>query len=167
MADRVENLTIGAFAQASGVNVETVRYYQRRGLLPEPRKPLGGIRRYGESDVARVRFIKTAQRLGFTLEEVALLLKLDDGTHCSDAAAIAQHKLAEVRARLADLGLMENVLADLVARCPKNRGHVSLPPNPSLFHTSPPPRCGGRGGGAPALPVIGLASTGLSASALT
>ena len=139
MADRVENLTIGAFAQASGVNVETVRYYQRRGLLPEPRKPLGGIRRYGESDVARVRFIKTAQRLGFTLEEVALLLKLDDGTHCSDAAAIAQHKLAEVRARLADLGLMENVLADLVARCQKARGNISCPLISSLHSASVEP----------------------------
>ncbi|MBI3935669.1 MAG: Hg(II)-responsive transcriptional regulator [Betaproteobacteria bacterium] len=136
MADEVENLTIGAFARASGVNVETVRYYQRRGLLSEPRKPLGGIRHYGESDVARVRFIKTAQRLGFTLEEVALLLKLDDGTHCSEAAAVAQHKLAEVRARLADLGRMENVLADLVARCRKARGNVSCPLISSLHSAS-------------------------------
>lgn len=127
MTDRLENLTIGAFARACGVNVETIRYYQRRGLLSEPRKPLGGIRRYGESDVARVRFIKTAQRLGFTLEEVALLLKLDDGTHCSEAAVVAQHKLAEVRARLADLSRMETVLADLVARCRKSRGNISCP----------------------------------------
>lgn len=136
MTDRVENVTIGAFAQASGVNVETVRYYQRRGLLSEPRKPLGGIRRYGESDVARVRFIKTAQRLGFTLEEVALLLKLDDGTHCSEAAAVAQHKLTEVRARLADLTRMETVLADLVARCRKGRGNVSCPLIRSLHDAS-------------------------------
>ncbi|MBI2316109.1 MAG: Hg(II)-responsive transcriptional regulator [Betaproteobacteria bacterium] len=140
MVDRVENLTIGAFARAAGVNVETVRYYQRRGLLLEPRKPLGGIRRYGESDVARLGFIKTAQRLGFTLEEVALLLKLDDGTHCSEAAAVAQHKLAEVRARLADLNRMDSVLSALVARCRKSRGHVSCPLISSLRSAPDSPR---------------------------
>lgn len=139
MERRVENLTIGAFAQACGINIETVRYYQRRGLSSEPRKPLGGIRRYGESDVARVRFIKTAQRLGFTLEEVALLLKLDDGTHCSEAAAVAQHKLAEVRARLADLTRMETVLADLIARCRKSRGNISCPLIRSLHDASSGP----------------------------
>jgi MerR family mercuric resistance operon transcriptional regulator len=139
MTDRLENLTIGAFARACGVNVETIRYYQRRGLLSEPRKPLGGIRRYGESDVARVRFIKTAQRLGFTLEEVGLLLKLDDGTHCSEAAAVARHKLAEVRARLADLSRMETVLADLVARCRKSRGNISCPLISSLYDFSGKP----------------------------
>lgn len=59
------DLTIGTFAQEAGVNVETIRFYQRKGLLPEPDKPYGGIRRYGVSDVARVRFVKSAQRLGF------------------------------------------------------------------------------------------------------
>lgn len=143
MSDRVENLTIGAFAWACGVNVETIRYYQRRGLLSEPRKPPGGIRRYGESDVERVRFIKTAQRLGFTLKEVALLLKLDDGAHCSEAAAIAQHKLVEVRARLADLTRMETVLTDLVARCRKSRGNVSCPLISSLHNSSIEPESRG------------------------
>jgi len=66
-----ENLTIGAFARAAGVHVETVRFYQRKGLLPQPDKPYGSIRRYGEADVARARFVKTAQRLGFSLEEIA------------------------------------------------------------------------------------------------
>ncbi|MBI3067341.1 MAG: Hg(II)-responsive transcriptional regulator [Betaproteobacteria bacterium] len=136
MADKIENLTIGEFARACGVNVETIRYYQRRGLLFEPRKPLGGVRHYGESDVARMGFIKTAQRLGFTLEEVALLLKLDDGTHCSEAATVAQHKLAQVRARLADLSRMETVLADLVARCRKGRGNISCPRISSLHNAS-------------------------------
>ena len=62
-----ENLTIGVFAKAAGVNVETIRFYQRKGLLPEPDKPYGSIRRYGEADVTRVRFVKSAQRLGFSL----------------------------------------------------------------------------------------------------
>jgi MerR family mercuric resistance operon transcriptional regulator len=122
-----ESLTIGAFAKAAGVNVETIRYYQRRGLLARPKKALGGIRRYGDADIERVRFMKTAQRLGFTLDEVALLLKLEDGAHCSDAAVIAQHKLVEVRSRLADLLRMEAVLAELVARCRTRRGNVSCP----------------------------------------
>ncbi len=77
-----ENLTIGVFAKAAGVNVETIRFYQRKGLLPEPDKPYGSIRRYGEADVTRVRFVKSAQRLGFSLDEIAELLRLEDGTHC-------------------------------------------------------------------------------------
>ena len=71
-----ENLTIGVFAKAAGVNVETIRFYQRKGLLPEPDKPYGSIRRYGEADVTRVRFVKSAQRLGFSLDEIAELLPL-------------------------------------------------------------------------------------------
>jgi len=70
MRDRVDLLTIGALADAAGVNVETVRFYQRRGLMREPVRPHGGIRRYSGVDVARVRFIKAAQRLGFSLDEV-------------------------------------------------------------------------------------------------
>ena len=67
MEKNLENLTIGVFAKAAGVNVETIRFYQRKGLLPEPDKPYGSIRRYGEADVTRVRFVKSAQRLGFSL----------------------------------------------------------------------------------------------------
>ena len=65
MENNLENLTIGVFARTAGVNVETIRFYQRKGLLPEPDKPYGSIRRYGETDVTRVRFVKSAQRLGF------------------------------------------------------------------------------------------------------
>ncbi|MFP5411133.1 MAG: MerR family transcriptional regulator, partial [Gammaproteobacteria bacterium] len=89
----MQTYTISGIAQAAGVNVETIRFYQRRGLLPEPDKPPGGIRRYGEGEVARLQFIKAAQRIGFTLDEVAQLLQLDDGTQCSQARAIAEHRL--------------------------------------------------------------------------
>ena len=78
-------LPISKLALAAGVNVETIRFYQRRGLLAEPDKPPRGIRRYDRADVARVQFIKAAQRIGFTLDEVAQLLQLDDGTRCSEA----------------------------------------------------------------------------------
>lgn len=119
--------TIGALAQAAGVNLETIRFYQRRGLLPEPARPQGGIRRYGDPDLARVRFIKSAQRLGFSLDEVAELLKLEDGSHCGQAREQGERKLADVRTRLADLQRIEQVLADLVARCGSQRGRVRCP----------------------------------------
>jgi len=120
-------LTIGTFAKAAGVNLETIRFYQRKGLLPEPDRPPGGIRRYGQGDVARVKFIKSAQRLGFSLEEVSHLLKLEDGTHCSEAAELAALRLADVRARLADLKRMETALSTLVDQCCSNHGSISCP----------------------------------------
>ncbi len=123
----LQNLTIGSFARAAGVNVETIRFYQRKGLLPEPDKPYGSIRRYGAVDVTRVRFVKSAQRLGFSLDEVAELLKLEDGTHCEEAREQAEKKLADVRARLADLGRMEAALAELVADCCVALGEVRCP----------------------------------------
>lgn len=121
------NLTIGALAAQAGVNVETIRFYQRKRLLPEPERPYGGIRRYGPEEVSRVRFIKAAQRIGFTLDEIAQLLQLEDGTQCSQARHIAENKLADVRHRLADLQRMETALADLVGRCAAGRGKVTCP----------------------------------------
>lgn len=127
MRNRMEMLTIGAFAKNAGVNVETIRFYQRKGLLAEPDKPYGSIRHYGETDVARVRFVKSAQRLGFSLDEVKELLRLDDGTHCSEAAELAAVRLADVRARLADLARIEAVLSKLVGQCRRRHGNVSCP----------------------------------------
>ncbi|HNW63515.1 MAG: Hg(II)-responsive transcriptional regulator [Ottowia sp.] len=120
-------LTIGAVAKAAGVNVETVRFYQRRALLAEPDKPYGGIRRYEAEDVARVKFVKAAQRLGFSLDEVAGLLKLDDGTHCDEARQLAEIKLVDVRKKLKNLRRIESVLASLVRDCCMSRGKVSCP----------------------------------------
>jgi MerR family transcriptional regulator, mercuric resistance operon regulatory protein len=120
-------LTISGVARDAGVNVETIRFYQRKGLLSLPAKPLGGIRRYGDAAVARIRFIKSAQRIGFTLEEVAQLLKLDDGTHCQEAKGIAEHKLSEIRHRLADLKRMERLLSELVQCCAASDGQVTCP----------------------------------------
>ncbi len=127
MNEPAETLTIGVLAEAAGVNVETIRFYQRKGLMQEPDRPPGGIRRYGELDLARVRFIKSAQRLGFSLDEVADLLKLEDGSHCIEAREQAERKLADVRARLADLRRIEAVLQDLVQRCCAAKGEVRCP----------------------------------------
>jgi len=119
--------TIGALAETAGVNVETIRFYQRKGLMPEPEKPYGSIRRYGAAELARVRFIKSAQRLGFSLEEVGELLKLEDGARCSEARQLAEQKLVDVRQKLSDLQRIESVLAGLVARCSAVRGRVNCP----------------------------------------
>jgi len=116
-----EALTIGRLAAAAGVNVETVRYYQRIRLMPVPKKAAGGIRRYGAHELSRLRFIKTAQGLGFTLEEIADLVKLDDGTHCKEAHDIAAQKLDTVRVRLRDLKSIERSLSRLVSQCETHR----------------------------------------------
>ena len=120
-------ITIGALADSAGVNVETIRFYQRKGLMPQPEKPYGSIRRYGHAALARVRFIKSAQGLGFSLEEVGDLLKLEDGTRCGEARKVAEHKLAGVRQKLGDLQRIEAVLAALVARCSAVRGRIDCP----------------------------------------
>ena len=124
---QTDNLSIGAFAQAAGVNVETIRFYQRKGLLPQPDRRYGSIRRYGGADVARVRFVKSAQRLGFSLDEVGGLLTLDDGAHCDEARRFAEKKLVDVRSRLADLLRIESVLDTLVDDCCASHGRVSCP----------------------------------------
>lgn len=127
MSENFTTYTIGTLAAAAGVNVETIRFYQRKGLLHAPGRPAGGIRRYAPADLARMNFIKSAQRLGFSLDEVAELLKLEDGAHCRQASEKAQHKLNEVRERLADLQRMEAVLVELIGRCSSARGKVHCP----------------------------------------
>jgi MerR family mercuric resistance operon transcriptional regulator len=121
------NLTIGSLADAALVNLETIRFYQRKKLMREPERSQGSIRRYGESDLARVRFIKSAQRLGFSLDEIAELLKLEDGTHCREARSLAELKLVSVREKLADLQRIESLLNQLVGRCASARGAVACP----------------------------------------
>ena len=133
MENHLKNLTIGVFASAAGVNVETIRFYQRKGLLPEPNKPYGSIRRYGEADVARVSFVKSAQRLGFSLDEIAELLRLEDGTHCDEASHLAEHKLKDVREKLADLKRMETALSGIVHACHTRKGNISCPLIASLY----------------------------------
>ena len=136
MDENSQSLTIGTFARVAGVNVETIRFYQRKGLLPEPEKSYGSIRRYGASDVARVRFVKSAQRLGFSLDEIAGLLLLDDGTHCDEARELGEKKLADVRGKLAELQRIEAVLASLVEQCFATRGQVRCPLIASLANPS-------------------------------
>ena len=110
-------LTIGDLAHAAGVGVETVRYYERPGLVQQPGRPLGSVRRYGTAHVHRIRFIKRAQDLGFTLDEIKSLLALEDGTDRRRIREIATRRLEETRQRIADLQRMEHALAHVLHEC--------------------------------------------------
>src|SRR5215831_8654780 len=105
-----DELTIGKLAQRAGVNIQTIRYYQRRGLLQEPSKPLGGYRRYPMGAASRVHFIKRAQHLGFTLQEVKNLLLLEDGQNCRETRLLAERKLELIEERVNDLVRMRRTL---------------------------------------------------------
>lgn len=110
-------LTIGRVADQAGVNLETIRYYQRRGLMAEPDKPASGHRRYAADAVRRVRFIKRAQALGFTLEEIASLLELDGSHACGETRELAVHKLETIENKVADLNAMSAALKTLLRQC--------------------------------------------------
>lgn len=127
MSDKLNSLTIGSLASTANVNVETIRYYQRRGLLLEPERPPGSIRRYGCADIDRLTFIKAAQQLGFSLDEVSDLLRLEDGTHCLEASALADNKLEDVREKIGRLQRIERVLGEMVERCHSHEGDISCP----------------------------------------
>jgi len=122
-----EALTIGQVAGQADVHVETIRYYQRLGLVPEPVRPLGGIRRYDQQAVTRLRFIKRSQQLGFTLDEVRSLLALEDGQNCRETRAIAEKKLLVIEERLADLMRMQRLLKGLINECASGKRPRSCP----------------------------------------
>jgi MerR family mercuric resistance operon transcriptional regulator len=127
------SLTIGRLAESAQVNVETVRYYQRRGLMREPARPTGSVRRYSNDDVRRIRFIKRAQQLGFTLDEITNLLKLEDGRSCRETEQLAQQKLSLVEARITDLQRLRKTFRDLIGRCESGRGRITCPIIESLI----------------------------------
>ena len=114
-------LTIGKLARAGGVGVETIRYYQRRGLLETPRRG-DGIRRYGEGDIRRLRFIRSAQAAGFTLEQVAELLALDATEDRDRARALARERIVALDAKIAELETARNALKRLARDCASSTG---------------------------------------------
>lgn len=113
------NLTIGRLAQAAGVTIETIRYYQEKGLLQQPLKPSRGYRLYPNHTIERLAFIKRAQELGFILSEIKQLLDLGDG-HCQDIQTIAQDKLHNITSRMRDLMSIQKVLTELLEKCRVN-----------------------------------------------
>jgi len=116
-----ENFTIAGVARHAGVGVETVRYYERRGLVPQPTRSAGSVRRYSRTHVERIRFIRRAQELGLTLEEIETLLALEDGADRSSIRRIAAVRLEEIRRRITDLKSMERALAHVLHECEAHR----------------------------------------------
>ena len=112
----------GELAANAGVNIQTVRFYERRGILPKPTRTAGGYRDYSADAVRLIRFIKRAQDLGFTLVEIEDLLRLRDSrrTSCAVVKSAAQGKIAAVAAKIADLKAMKGALAVLLASCERN-----------------------------------------------
>lgn len=119
-------LTIGKTAQASGVNVETIRFYERRGLIPQPPKPRDGYRLYAPETVERIRFIRKAQEIGFSLREIEELLSLraHPEADCADVRERAAAKIAEVNRKIAELERVRAALEKVKASCP-GRGALS------------------------------------------
>ena len=120
-------LTIGKLALAAGVNIETIRYYQRIGLLDEPSKPISGYKVYPTTYIARVHFIKRAQKLGFKLKEIEQLIALGEG-HCEDVRMLAEQIKARIEAQIEDLHSIDNALSELINACLKEHAaeHCSI-----------------------------------------
>jgi MerR family mercuric resistance operon transcriptional regulator len=115
----MQPLTIGKVAKAADVGVETIRFYEREGLIAAPPRRRSGYREYPEDTVRRVRFIRHAKELGFTLREIAELLsmRVDERTSCAEVRALARTKIADVDERIAALQRMRDALDRLARRC--------------------------------------------------
>lgn len=111
-------MTIGGLAREGGVGVETIRYYQRRGLLPAPQRAYAaGVRRYGDAELRRLRFIRSAQAAGFTLDEIAELLALDATDDRARARELARARIATLDARIAEMVRARDSLEKLAREC--------------------------------------------------
>lgn len=119
-------LTIGQVAKRTGIGVETVRFYERKGLLEEPARRPSGYRQFDEGIVARLRFVRRAKELGFTLKEIKelLSLKLDPSTTCADVKSRAEVKIEDIEQRIRTLQRMKRALAKLTKAC-SGRGKTS------------------------------------------
>lgn len=133
------SLTIGQLARKAQVNVETVRYYERRGLMPEPPRRESGYRQYSQDAAARIAFIKRAQELGFSLKEISELLSLRAGSDstCADVKKRAEDKVASIEENIRDLERIKSALMELIATC-QGRGSTSECPILDALGSNPP-----------------------------
>jgi MerR family mercuric resistance operon transcriptional regulator len=122
----MQSLTIGEVARAAEVGIETVRFYEREGLIPEPARRRSGYRQYPPDTVRRLRFIRRAKDLGFTLKEIGELLDLrvDPGRMCADVRELAKAKMADIEAKMLDLARIQAALTELVRTC-RGKGPTS------------------------------------------
>lgn len=125
-------MTISQLARQAGVQAETVRYYQRIGLLRTPRRPGRGFRSYDDEDASHLRFIRHGQTLGFTLNEIAALLRLTSAD-CEEAERIAKERLLSVCAKIDDLRRLETALQDTISACERRDACAACPLIAALF----------------------------------
>lgn len=125
----MEGMRSGEVAERAGIGLEALRFYERRGLVPEPPRAANGYREFPVETVARIRFIQRAQKIGFSLEEIGELLSLrvEAGVECEDVRRRAEAKLAEVETRIRDLERMRATLGELVERCLDRRSSGECP----------------------------------------
>lgn len=116
---RTENLSIGDLSRRTGVNIETIRYYEKIGMLPKPPRTGGGRRVYGPDQTRLLAFTRRARELGFTLDEIRALLAIEQSAHvtCAEVRDIASRHLESVRIKLADLMRLEKILSKTIAQC--------------------------------------------------
>ena len=118
-----ENLTIGALSARSGVNIETIRYYEKIGVMPSPTRSASGYRIYGPEHVRRLHFVRRGRELGFGLDELRGLLRLVDGhTYtCEEVHALTVEHLTDIRQKIADLRRLERVMSQMAAQCTRDQ----------------------------------------------
>ena len=118
-----KTLTIGRLSKEAGVNIETIRYYEKIGIMPEPRRSTGGNRLYEEEHIKRLAFIRRSRELGFSLDEIRELLKLvDENTYtCAEVATLSQKHLDDIRAKIKDLRKIERHMKDMLSQCSREK----------------------------------------------
>jgi MerR family mercuric resistance operon transcriptional regulator len=126
---KIEKMTTGKLAKKAGVNVETVRYYEREKLIPEPPRNSSGYRQYSSKDLKRLKFIKSAQKLGFSLKEISelLSLKANSKSACHEVRIMAEEKITLIEDKIKDLEQMKNILVDLTDDCIKAKDSDNCP----------------------------------------
>ena len=133
-----KGLSIGSLSQQSGVNVETIRYYEKIGIMPKPERSAGGYRIYGPEHVKRLHFVRRGRELGFSLDELRGLLRLVDGHAytCAEVHALTTEHLREIRQKIADLKRLERVMSGMAASCGRDQG-PECPVIEALFKMPP------------------------------
>jgi len=118
-----EGLSIGSLSQQSGVNIETIRYYEKIGVMPQPERSAGGYRVYGPEHVKRLHFVRRGRELGFSLDELRGLLRLVDGHSytCAEVHALTVEHLEDIRQKISDLKRLERVMSNMAASCTRDQ----------------------------------------------
>ena len=135
---KAQEFPIGALASESGVNIETIRYYEKAGVMPKPGRSTGGYRLYTAEHLKRLTFIRRGRELGFTLDDLRGLLRLVDGHNytCSEVRALTLDHVAGIRRKIADLKRLERVMTDISSRC-SGKGIPDCPIIDALFQPEP------------------------------